>query len=162
MNVEPIIKEKLTTPVSKDHYHELKRSLENACFVMYFADNSGEVVFDRVLVEILAEENGLEVIYVVRSVPTLTDVTLREVRLVGIDEVATVMENGIDGPLPGTILSRCSEEVRRLVREADLVISKGGGNFDTLDEEKILLEKTFFLLMCKCIPYCNIFGTDMH
>ena len=80
----------------------------------------------------------------------------------GLDEVSTVIENGIDGPMPGTILSRCSEEVRRLVQEADLIIAKGGGNFDTMDEEKMLGDNTFFMLMCKCVPYRDLFRSELY
>ena len=98
----------------------------------------------------------------VRSVPALNDVTPSDAKDIGMDQVATVIENGIDGPLPGTILSRCSEQVRGLVQETDLVISKGGGNFDTLDEEEVLPDATFFMLMCKCIPYKILFGTDLY
>jgi damage-control phosphatase, subfamily I len=104
----------------------------------------------------------VDVVFVVRSMPTLNDAIHREAKIVGMDEVSRVITNGVEGPLPGTILSRCSEELRSLVREADMVISKGGGNFDTLDEEKTLPYNTFFLLMCKCVPYNNLFGTDLY
>jgi uncharacterized protein with ATP-grasp and redox domains len=162
VDVEPIITERLKTPVEEAYYLELKRSLEKARLVMYFADNCGEVIFDRVLIETLREINDPEVICVVRSEPTLNDVTRTEAGAVGLDEVSTVVENGIDGPMPGTILSRCSEEVRRLVQEADLIIAKGGGNFDTMDEEKMLGDNTFFMLMCKCVPYRDLFRTELY
>jgi uncharacterized protein with ATP-grasp and redox domains len=66
----------------------------------------------------------LEIVFVVRSVPTLNDATIREANSVGIDKVARLIENGIDGPLPGTVLSRCSKEVNDFVRRSDLIISK--------------------------------------
>ncbi|MGD9076184.1 MAG: ARMT1-like domain-containing protein, partial [Desulfobacteraceae bacterium] len=86
-------------------------------------------------IETIREGQDVEIFFVVRSVPILNDVTLREAQFVGMDRVATVIRNGIDSPLPGTILKRCSRELRELVERADLIISKGGGNFDTLDEE---------------------------
>ena len=99
----------------------------------------------------------------VRSVPTLNDATLEEAKTVGIDKIAAVVENGIDGPLPGTILSRCSSQVNDLARRSDLVISKGGGNFDTLDEERSRLNKKIsFLLLSKCEPYYARFGVKLH
>jgi hypothetical protein len=95
-------------------------------------------------------------------VPTLNDATLREAKAVGIDRIATVIENGIDGPLPGTILSRCSDEVNELVRQSDLIISKGGGNFDTLDEERKHLDKKIsFLMLSKCAPHFDHFGVKL-
>ncbi len=73
----------------------------------------------------------------------------------------SIMPNGLQAPVPGTILSRCSEELRESIREADLVISKGGGNFDTLEGEKDLGADISFMLLSKCIPYCHYFQTGM-
>jgi uncharacterized protein with ATP-grasp and redox domains len=162
VDIEPIITERLKTPVAQAHYLELKRSLEKAGTVMYFVDNCGEIFFDKVLIETFREINDSDVICVVRSEPTLNDVTRREATAMGLDDVCTVIENGIEGPMPGTILSRCSEEVRRLVLETDLIIAKGGGNFDTMDEEKMLGDNTFFMLMCKCLPYRDFFRAELY
>jgi uncharacterized protein with ATP-grasp and redox domains len=161
VDIEPVIDDKLEKPLPRESYQDLKRKLQSSKLLVYFADNCGEIVFDKLLVETIKKEVDLEVVFVVRSVPTLNDVTLREAGLAGIDEVARVVGNGIDGPLPGTILSRCSKEVQEITWKADVVISKGGGNFDTLDEEKTLPEDTFFLLMCKCIPYQNLFSIEI-
>ena len=99
----------------------------------------------------------------VRSIPTLNDATLEETRAVGMDKIVNVIENGVDGPLPGTILSRCSKEVIEMVDRSDLIISKGGGNFDTLDEEKEQLKKKItFLLLSKCEPYYKHFGVNLY
>ena len=104
-----------------------------------------------------------EIVFVVRSVPTLNDATLAEARSIGIDKIARVIENGVDGPLPGTLLSRCSNEVRDVVNRSDLIISKGGGNFDTLDEERNHLNKNIaFLLLSKCEPYYKHFGVKLY
>ena len=162
VNVEPILYEQLKNPVPAEHYLEFTNALEKAGLLLYFADNCGEAVFDRLLIETLVESHDLKVYYVTRSVPALNDVTPGDAKDVGVEQIATVIENGIDGPLPGTILSRCSEQVRSLVQEADLIISKGGGNFDTLDEEANLPDTTFFMLMCKCLPYTNLFGVDLY
>jgi uncharacterized protein with ATP-grasp and redox domains len=73
------------------------------------------------------------------------------------------VENGIEGPFPGTRLSRCSSEVQELFREADLVISKGGGNFDSLDEDKTLYKQNIsFLLLSKCHLYEQLFHTPLE
>ena len=86
-----------------------------------------------------------------------------EAKTVGIDKIATVIENGIDGPLPGTVLNRCSSKVNDLVRQSDLIISKGGDNFDTLDEERKRLNKNIsFLLLSKCDPYYRHFGIQIY
>ena len=93
----------------------------------------------------------------------MNDATLKEARSVGIDKIVRVIENGIDGPLPGTVLRRCSQEVNDLVRRSDLIVSKGGGNFDTLDEERMKIKKKIsFLLLSKCEPYYRHFGVEIY
>jgi uncharacterized protein with ATP-grasp and redox domains len=72
------------------------------------------------------------------------------------------MENGISEPLPGTYLKRTNSELKRLIERADLVISKGGGNYDSLTEEERLKGKTSFLFLAKCYPYCNIHHVSLN
>jgi damage-control phosphatase, subfamily I len=148
--------------VPGDRFIELQDRLEQSRLVVYLGDNCGEMVFDKLLIETIKGRYDVEVIFVVRSIPTLNDGTLREAKLIGMDEAATVMENGIDGPLPGTILSRCSEQMRDLWSAADMVISKGGGNFDSLDEEESIAVPLFYMLMCKCIPYRDYFNVPLN
>lgn len=121
------------------------------------------MVFDKLLIEYMTERYDLDVAYVVRSVPTLNDATLHEARVVGLHNVATVIENGIDGPCPGTILRRCSPDVKERLSNADMIISKGGGNFDALEEERgDVRRKITFMLLSKCYPYCQYFDVQMH
>lgn len=161
-DIENSITEKLEAPLSKETYGEFKKRLKQSSLLLFFGDNAGEIVFDRLLIKTIRKMYDTEIVFVVRSVPTLNDATLDEARAVGIDKIATLVENGIDGPLPGTILKRCSNEVNDLVRRADLIISKGGGNFDTLEEEKgCLKDKTTFMLLSKCDPYYKYFGVKV-
>jgi uncharacterized protein with ATP-grasp and redox domains len=171
LKVETAIGEMLKeTHIPAEKFSEFKEKLDESELLLYFADNSGEIILDRLLIETMKEwrmENGgrndLEIVFVVRSRPTLNDVTLKEARKIGMDAVTSVLENGIDGPLPGTITSRCSSEVKDLLHRADLIISKGGGNFDTLEEEqKHFNRNTTFLLLSKCVPYCNYFHTELY
>jgi len=161
--IENSITEKLEAPLSREIFGEFKRRLKQSRFLLIFGDNAGEIVFDRLLIETIRKMYDPEIAFVVRSVPTLNDATLDEARLVGIDKLTMLVENGIDGPLPGTILKRCSNEVTDLVSRADLIISKGGGNFDTLEEEKeYLKDKITFMLLSKCDPYYKYFGVEIH
>ena len=160
--IENSITEKLEASVSKEMYGEFKNRLEQSRRLLFFGDNAGEIVFDRLLIETIRKMYDPEISFVVRSVPALNDATLDEARVVGINKIATLVENGIDGPLPGTILKRCSKEVTDLVSRADLIISKGGGNFDTLEEEKeSLRDKITFMLLSKCDPYYKYFGVEI-
>ncbi|MCK4314884.1 MAG: DUF89 family protein [Anaerolineae bacterium] len=119
----------------------LREALSGAGQVLYLADNAGETVFDRLLIEVL----DVPVIYAVKGGPILNDATREDALAAGVDRVAEVTSTGSDAP--GTILDRCSEEFRRLYDEARLVIAKGQANYETLSEEST---KVFFLLQTKC------------
>ncbi|MDH3826127.1 MAG: ARMT1-like domain-containing protein [Desulfobacterales bacterium] len=163
LTVERSIANKVKLPLSDENYSKFRKQLQATQHLLIFGDNAGEIVFDKLLIETIKKIYQPEIAFVVRSVPTLNDATFDEAKTVGIDEIATVIENGIDGPLPGTVLKRCSSKVNDLVRQSDLIISKGGGNFDTLDEERKRLNKNIsFLLLSKCEPYYRHFGVQIY
>jgi uncharacterized protein with ATP-grasp and redox domains len=125
----------------EDHYESFKHRLENARTVLYLADNAGETVFDRILIETM----GKETVYAVRDIPIINDATIEEARKSGIGKVARIISSGCDAP--GTILKRCSQEFLTLFAAADLIVSKGQGNFESLSAEEAPI---FFLLKVKC------------
>jgi hypothetical protein len=73
-----------------------------------------------------------------------------------VGEIAQLVENGLPGPVPGTYLKRIDPKLKRLIERSDLVISKGGGNSDSLTEEERLEGKVSFLFLAKCYPYSKI------
>ena len=163
LTVERSIADKVKLPLSDENYSKFRKQLQATQHLLIFGDNAGEIVFDKLLIETIKKIYQPEITFVVRSVPTLNDATFEEAKTVGIDKIAAVIENGIDGPLPGTVLNRCSSKVNDLVRQSDLIISKGGGNFDTLDEERKRLNKNIsFLLLSKCEPYYRHFGIQIY
>jgi uncharacterized protein with ATP-grasp and redox domains len=161
LDVEQKMRQELQKPLPEQPLAALRNKLEQTRLLVYLGDNSGEIVFDKLLLETIRETYHPKVVFVVRSVPALNDATRSEAEFVGLDQVAAILPNGLQAPVPGTILSRCSQELRELIREADLVISKGGGNFDTLEGEKALGADISFMLLSKCIPYCRYFQTGM-
>ncbi len=162
-SLEKFIREKLETPLSREAFDLFCRQLSKARQMLYLTDNAGEIVFDRLFIQTLKKQYDINIIVVVRSLPTLNDATLSDAREAGLDQVATLMENGIDGPFPGTSLKRCSPAVRQLTLESDLIISKGGGNFDSLSEDVSDLETpVFFMLLSKCRPLNTFFKTSLH
>ena len=161
--IKDFIIKKLETSLSKDEFTTFQNQLSKTKHLLYFGDNCGEIVLDKLFIKIIKKQYDIEVVYVVRSVPTMNDATLKEAMDVGIDQVATVIKNGIDGPLPGTVLKRCSPRVKKLVDQSDLIISKGGGNFDSLSEEvNNLKTKITFMLLSKCQPYNKYFNTNLY
>jgi len=126
-------------------YNQFKESLNKTDTIIYLADNAGEVVFDRLLIEELVEELGKQVIYVVRGKPIINDALIEDALFCGINKVAKIISSGSDAP--GTIMKYCSPEFIELYRNAGLIISKGQGNYETLSEED---RPIFFLLKAKC------------
>lgn len=162
-DIEKSIRDKLDFPLDQGEYEKFENNLRSSKRVLYFADNCGEVVLDRLFMETVKGLFDIEFVLVVKSVPAMNDVTWKEAQAVGMDGLATVIENGIQGPVPGTILARCSDTVKEWMGKTDLFISKGGGNFDTLDEEKEALPKPIvFMLLSKCHPYFKTFGVEVN
>jgi damage-control phosphatase, subfamily I len=159
---EMVLAEKLKQPISEKAYLTFRQKLEKSRLLVYLGDNAGEIIFDKVLIETIRERYDPQIFFVVRGFPALNDVTLKEARMVGMDQAAVVVENGLTIPLPGTLLSRCSSEFKELFLRADLIISKGGGNFDTLEGEKDLSKDITFMLLSKCPPYCRYFNIQMY
>ena len=141
-HVEEVIEKAMTAPLVGSGMPTFRRVVQEAGQILYLADNAGEIVFDRLLVEQLPRER---VAFAVKARPIINDATLEDARVAGLTEIVEVIDNGADDP--GTILSNCSDEFRRRFEEADLVISKGQGNYETLSEAP---GNVFFLLMAKC------------
>jgi uncharacterized protein with ATP-grasp and redox domains len=139
---------------------EFQRRVRSARSILYFTDNCGEIVFDRLFLETLKQEQDVDVVLVARELPSINDATVEDALSVGLDSVARVISSGIPIPLPSTDLALVSEEVRRLVDEADMVISKGGANFELLDEQQVLQGKVTFLMHGKCQPLCAVHGVS--
>ena len=122
-------------------YKDFKSAVEKADRILYLLDNAGEIVFDKILIEKL---NG-KVTCAVRSRPIINDVTMDDARQVGLDIIAEVIPSGSE--IPGTVLGECSKEFLEHYQKADVIISKGQGNFETLSEEN---KNIFFIFKAKC------------
>ncbi|MCI5222525.1 MAG: DUF89 family protein, partial [Candidatus Electrothrix sp. AR4] len=128
-----------------DDYPALRQALSGSgSNVLYLCDNCGEIVFDTLLIEQL-QRHGCRVTAAVREFPIINDATLQDARTCGLDQICSVISNGTG--CPGTPLAECDEDFQQHFRAADLIISKGMGNFETLSEE---LAPIFFLFTVKC------------
>ncbi len=123
------------------HIKEFKTYLARARSILYLADNAGETVFDRILIEAF----DIPVTYAVKSFPIINDALFEDAKDAGIDHVATIIRSGTN--CPGTILHTCTNEFIKIFEDADLIISKGQGNYEALSDEN---RPIFFLLKVKC------------
>ncbi len=144
--------------IDAEAVEELKKKIFKSKKIIYLGDNCGEIVFDKLFIETLYQFKDTEITYITRTFPILNDALLEDALSIGMHEVARVMENGIPEPLPGTVVEKVSEEVKNLINDSNLVISKGLGNYDSLSEDENLRGKVSFLLKGKCYPSCAVHG----
>lgn len=119
-----------------------RAAVSEASTILYLADNAGELVFDRLLIEQLPYER---VVVVVRGQPILNDATHADAAVAGLHELVEVIDNGSDAP--GTLLADCADHLRQRFAKADLIIAKGQGNYETLSD---VSANIWFLLKVKC------------
>lgn len=157
-DVESSIQEALEKKFARDDYALFMDKLKGARKVMILGDNSGEIAFDKLLAEQLVN-SGVSVAYVVKDRPILNDATREDADYVKMEEVAEVMSNG-SGFL-GTVIKDCSGEFHRAFAEADLVISKGQANYESLEATLEADMKTYFLLRAKCEVVAKSLGVEL-
>ena len=133
----------LESDLAVDDYPAFRAALKDCRRLLYICDNSGEIAFDRLLIEDL--RTRCEVTAVVKSGPIVNDATMEDAEAVGLTAVARVIGTGSD--YTGVNWERASREFTEAFRAADVVIAKGQGNFETLDETP---GEIFFLLKAKC------------
>ncbi|MCU4164334.1 DUF89 family protein [Marinilabiliaceae bacterium A049] len=154
-DIKEQIKDLINTPFAIDKSKEFKKAIDKAERILYLGDNAGEVFFDRLLLETIRHP---KVTFVTRGAPVINDVTIEDAKQVGIDNICEIIDNGFDAP--STLLEFCSDEFKLAYNSADLIISKGQGNFEGLMNEKH--PNTFFLLMAKCEPMAEMLGCSMN
>ncbi|MHB1343833.1 MAG: damage-control phosphatase ARMT1 family protein [Thermoleophilia bacterium] len=144
-----------TLSLDPDAVSALRRRLADASRIAWFSDNCGEIVFDRLLLEVLRSQWEVDVAYITHTLPVLNDALLADALAVGLGEVARVMENGAGEALPGNLVADLGPQAAAAVRDASLVVSKGVANFELLSWEGSLKGRVSFLLHGKCHPVCS-------
>ena len=135
------------------HYEEFKKRLSNASSILYIGDNAGESVFDRILIE----ELGKPVTYAVRGIPVINDVTMEDAVDSGLDEVAELISSGTTAP--GAVLRLCNDDFIDRFENAEMIISKGQGNYESLSSVN---KPVFFLLKAKCSIISRHLGVNKN
>jgi uncharacterized protein with ATP-grasp and redox domains len=148
--------------IDVENVNRLKGRLKRTRKLIYLGDNCGEIIFDKLLLEVLHEMYHLDITFVTRTLPVMNDATLQDALSVDMDQVAQIMENGVHEPFPGILMKKTSQELKAKMEASALIISKGGGNYDSLTEEEGLKEKVSFLLLAKCHPYCSIYQVPLN
>lgn len=146
------IEQGLQTPL-QGNLEEFSAAIAGAQSILYLGDNSGEIVLDKLLLKQLPMKKTT---FVVRGGPILNDALWADAEQAGITELVHVIDNGDN--TPGTLLEHCSAEFREMFRQADLIIAKGQGNYETLSD---VPGNIFFLLKAKCPVIARHIGCEL-
>ena len=154
---EEHLTELLNTPdrfvIDEKQYEEFTADLEKARKLVYLTDNCGEIVMDKLLIrQIKKQYPDLELTVMVRGTEVINDATMEDAMQVGMCDLAKVMPNGSD--IAGTWIEEISEEAKAVLEKADVIISKGQGNFETLRK---CGKNIYYIFLCKCDLFANTF-----
>jgi len=144
VDIDRAVADALKEEISVDEYDSFSAAVEEATEVLYLLDNAGEIVFDRLLIEELVRK-GKTVRAVVKGSPVLNDVTFADASRINLHEICELLDNGSDAI--GTILEWTSQEFQAQFHSADLIISKGQGNFETISGNG---KSAYHLFQSKC------------
>ena len=153
VDVNEVFRGALAKPVDETAVNRLERAVRDAGNVLLLSDNAGEIVFDRPLLDQIGQG---KVTVGVRGAPVINDATLADAERSGITDRFHVVSNGSE--TPGTWLSECSQAFVDEFENADLVIAKGQGNYETLSG---VSRKVFFLLKAKCPVIARDLGCEI-
>lgn len=141
-------------PLDESEYANLRDDLRQAKKLLLFADNAGEIVMDRLLLEVLSREYpALELTICVRGGPALNDALREDALQTGAGAFARIIDNG--SPIPGSDPGSLGAEARQAMDEADVILSKGQGNLETLLGCGYNI---YYIFLCKCAHFTNMFG----
>lgn len=142
--------------VDDAEYGRFCDELEHAGNFLLLADNCGEIVLDKLLIETLQKRYPrLSCAMMVRGGDVSNDVTMEDAAEVGVEKVARVISNGTR--IGGTDVARISSEARSALEEADVILAKGQGNFETAYGSGY---NVYYLFLCKCDNFTGRFGVE--
>lgn len=141
-----LLDEKSSEDLDEKEYKNFLHDLSSAKKLVYLTDNCGEVVLDKMAVKILKEQYpNLDITVIVRGYPVVNDATMEDAEEIGLTDLVNVIGNGSN--VGGTWIPGINSESRELLYDADLIIAKGQGNFETLNDCGLNI---YYLFLCKC------------
>ncbi len=130
--------------------------LERAGDFLLIADNCGEIVLDKLFLEEVKKRfPGLNLYVLVRGEEVLNDATMEDAMYVGLDKLAGIVSNG--GPVAGTIYDMLTDEAKNILDNADVILAKGQGNYESLCDQG---RHIFYSFLCKCDLFTNRFNVS--
>ncbi|HNV22914.1 MAG TPA: ARMT1-like domain-containing protein [Candidatus Hydrogenedentes bacterium] len=143
IDIHTAIRDALHQRFAVDHSRQFRESLAASRALLFLLDNAGEIVFDKLLIEQLCQFTAVTA--VVKKAPIINDVTLEDAHQVGLTAFCPVIDNG--GAFIGSPLSQIPPEFRQRLGAADMIVGKGQGNYETIDD---FPGNVFLILKAKC------------
>ena len=150
-SVDQSIQESLKAAIFGLSTQDLHQRVQTARNIMILADNAGEIVFDKLLVEQLPRDR---VVYVVKGGPIVNDATMEDAVDVGMDQLVQVIDNGMEAQ--GTMFDGVSDTFMQAYHAADLIIAKGQANYETLIDTTD--PRLVSMLRAKCQSLAQVIG----
>ncbi|QAT62864.1 DUF89 family protein [Acidilutibacter cellobiosedens] len=142
--------------IDAEEYEGFVEKLKNAGQIAYIIDNAGEIVFDKIFIKIIKGiYPNIIINVIVRGDPVYNDATIIDAKEVGLCNIANVAENGT--AIPGTQLNKINMKSKEIIDDADLIISKGQGNFETLFG---CGKNIYYIFLCKCDLFTKRFNIE--
>lgn len=156
--LEQLLIKAASESVPEETYQKFLSDLEQAHHLLYITDNCGEIVLDKLFIRLLQEIYPyLEMTVLVRGEDVLNDATLEDAKEVGLFDIVRCIGNGCG--MPGTVVKDVSAEAKAAIGQADVIISKGQGNFESLYGSGL---NPYYLFLCKCELFVRRFGLKQY
>ena len=153
--MEQMLRQALDMQLDMGVYENMKADLAKGKKLLYLTDNAGEIGMDRIFAEQIHEKYpDLEITFCVRGGNTINDATREDAAIVGIP--FPVIDNG--NLVSGTELSMLSEEAKAAMDSADVIISKGMANTETLYHSGYPI---YYAFLVKCVRFVEEFGKPL-
>ena len=156
-NHQELIFDNLNKELAINNIDELKEAISKHKELLYLVDNTGEIVFDKLLIEKLLSL-GLDITVVVKEKPILNDACLEDAVAIGLDKIAKITSLGTDSV--GIIYEEASDDFKKIFDNADFIIAKGLGNYEGLTEINLENKDVFCLLCAKCSAIAKDIGVE--
>ena len=152
-----LIKSENKEDLDEQEYRQFCQDMKKAENVVYITDNCGEIVLDKIAIQILKKIfPNIRITALVRGLPAGNDATMEDAEFCGLTDVVPVLGNGND--VGGTWLHGISTHARELLYNADVIIAKGQGNYETLHGCGLNI---YYLFLCKCDWFQQLFHAKL-
>lgn len=158
-DIEKLIKDSLDKDLAVKDIESFENALKKYDNVLYLVDNTGEIVFDKLLLSKIREYD-LDITIAVKSQPILNDACMEDAISTGLNEFGEIVEIGAG--TVGYVDSEISDEFREIFNAHEFVISKGMGNYEGLTEIDLSKKEVFFLLCAKCGTIAKDIGVNFQ